>query len=1016
LASNTPTMGIHGGLQRSLLATLCFGASFAAFLVWQPLPHDAVLAIDGILTLGGLLVAAGVALGPPSWFWLPVARGADPQQGPQPPARWAPLLYALAALNSVLFGLLQGVFGSPDPGAYYQSPVYAGILIGYPLIFAGMLCLQRRPVSGAARLRLALDGLMAVATLGALNWYFLIGPQLLRNGQSLFGRILNTSFPVGDLMLMFCMLGLWSATRDRELDVVFALFSVAIIIVAVDDVIGDYLLLQGTFAEGTLLDIGPPLGFLIGALGARELRRILTLGVPQPAKLLAVQMPSVRQLRVLAPYAFLPPLGVLVWYALATPSDPSLKYGVYLGAGLACAAVLGRQVTALLDNNRLNRELTTYAKALEQRNAELKIAQSELAADIERSHQLQQELRCAAETAETAKQAALDAGQAKAVFLANMSHEIRTPMNAIIGLAHLALQTDLSPKQLDYLRKIHTAGASLLGLINDILDFSKIEAGKLDLECIEFPLDAVVENLNILIGGKVREKGLDYVVDLAADIPPVLVGDPLRLGQLLTNLLNNAVKFTDHGEVRLQGRVTERAGDKLHLHFAVHDTGIGMSDQQIDRLFSAFTQADSSTTRRYGGSGLGLAICKRLIDLMGGEIHAESSPGRGSTFSFTLWLGIGAAKDNRAMLPSHPQQRKLAAPSADLAGMRILLAEDNEINQQIAVELLEGAGAAVTVASNGLNAVEIVLAAGERRFDVVLMDIQMPLMDGYQATARLRAEPHLRGLPIVAMTAHAMAEERQRCIAAGMDEHLAKPIDPDTLFRTLIRLRSAGRGQRTSESAAISPNKRAAGTNAAIPVLDVASALNRLAGNERLYNSLLAQFVDQHAGDNQLLRQHLQAGNLADVRSLTHVVRGVAGNLGAGALSAAAARLESAIVAGHSDERLAPYAEQFAVCATSVIEAIRAHLAATMGPAVPAPAPTLKHAATVLAEIGHMAGEDDATLPEHFLDIRDLLASTLSTADLADLEASINAYAFDDVRIKSRRLTDDLAQLVGVSA
>jgi signal transduction histidine kinase/BarA-like signal transduction histidine kinase/tetratricopeptide (TPR) repeat protein len=395
------------------------------------------------------------------------------------------------------------------------------------------------------------------------------------------------------------------------------------------------------------------------------------------------------------------------------------------------------------------------------------------------------------EQLEGAQRAAEAATRAKSEFLANMSHEIRTPMNAILGMSYLALQGPLDPRQRNYVEKVHGAAESLLRIINDILDFSKIEAGKLEIENVDFALGEVLDQLADLLAMRAEEKGLTLHFELAPDLPTALVGDASRLGQILLNLGNNALKFTERGQVTVAVVLVESTHQRATLRFEVRDTGIGMTAQACERLFQPFTQADASTSRRYGGTGLGLAICRHLVESMGGTIGVDSEPGRGSSFHFTLPFGLQPGGQ-----PAHPRrieqrQETLQARRAGLAGARILLVEDNAINQELACDLLEGAGIEVAVAGDGRQALD---ALDRERYDAVLMDCQMPVMDGYEATRALRQREALKHLPVIAMTANAMAGEREKVIAAGMNDHVAKPIHVEELFEALARWVRPGGG------------------------------------------------------------------------------------------------------------------------------------------------------------------------------------------------------------------------------
>jgi PAS domain S-box-containing protein len=483
-----------------------------------------------------------------------------------------------------------------------------------------------------------------------------------------------------------------------------------------------------------------------------------------------------------------------------------------------------------------------------------------------------------AELIET-REAAMAATRAKSEFLANMSHEIRTPLNAIVGLGHLLQGSELPAQQREHVNRILASSQMLLQAVNDVLDVSKIEARKLELEQTRFDLGELVDGVADLLTVPARDKGLTLALRVAAEVPRQLIGDPLRLRQVLTNLVGNAVKFTERGTVVLGVAPADSAGapgDRVtRLRFFVRDTGIGIAPSELAKIFEPFTQADGSTTRRFGGTGLGLTICRQLVEMMGGKLDVESTPGAGSTFSFTVPFEVSPVIETLAGAASTAGPAGAGAPVA-LRGLRVLVAEDNVINQEVARELLEAAGINVVIADNGLQAVEAATAAGAR-FDAIVMDMQMPEMDGIEATRAIRAHPVAGGVPIIAMTAHALADERDRCLAGGMNDHVAKPVEPAMLYEALIRWVRPPDG---------APE---------LPSVDVAGALGRLGGDRALYHRLLANLLREWDEGLANLEAALAGGELTVARRIAHTLKGSSATLGVLPLATEAATLEQAL-------------------------------------------------------------------------------------------------------------------------
>ncbi|MBC7602324.1 MAG: response regulator [Ramlibacter sp.] len=489
-----------------------------------------------------------------------------------------------------------------------------------------------------------------------------------------------------------------------------------------------------------------------------------------------------------------------------------------------------------------------------------------------------------------ATEAAQAASHAKGEFVSNMSHEIRTPMNAILGMLALLGRTELTGRQADYTAKAEGAARSLLGLLGllgDILDFSKVEAGKMTLDAQPFRVEQLRQDVAVILAANLEDKPVALRFEIDPALPPVLVADAMRLQQVLINLGGNATKFTASGEVVVSMSVLAANSAGVTLEIAVRDTGIGIAPENQARIFSGFTQAEASTTRRFGGTGLGLAISQRLVALMGGELKLDSVLGQGSRFYFNLTLPVGA-NAGEAVANGKPGA---TAGSLRLSGIRVLVAEDNANNQQVARELLEDEGAIVQIANDGLIAVAAV-AAAVPSFDVVLMDVQMPLMDGYTATRSIRRDLGLHTLPIIAMTANAMASDRKACLAAGMNDHVAKPFDVEHLVQVLRQ--HAGRNTVPgATSAPPQPTRQPTiGEAAAAAGVQLDAALARLAGKQSLYTRILGMFIGELSTTLVQLQVHLASGQPAAAMPLLHTLKGLAGTIGATGLAELVARAE----------------------------------------------------------------------------------------------------------------------------
>ena len=496
---------------------------------------------------------------------------------------------------------------------------------------------------------------------------------------------------------------------------------------------------------------------------------------------------------------------------------------------------------------------------------------------------------------EDALAAAKLADQAKDAFLANVSHELRTPLNAVIGMSSLALRLSHDPAQQAYLDKIGNAGKTLAHLINDLLDLSKIVAGHLEFEKRTFSLRQMLDRSNSVMSYRAVEKGLQLIETVDDAVPDILLGDPLRIEQILLNLLSNAIKFTSDGRVEVRISVASSEAERICLSIEVEDTGPGLQQEQIELLFKPFAQVDSSMTRKYGGTGLGLSICKRLSEMMGGGISVSSRPGQGCIFRVTLWLLVGKAED----LPAAGDPAGDSVP-AHYVNAHVLVVEDQLLNREIVDALLNLVGIRPRMVCNGQEALDLLADAGPDAFDLVLMDIQMPVLDGLTATRNLRAQPGFEKLPIIAMTAHTMAHEREASASAGMNDHIGKPFDNDSFYRCIAKWIPSFKHQRQDNlpPALTLPARSMVTGLPPLKGIDSAAGISRLAGSESRYRHWLSEFVEEGPATVVQIEQALAAGLPEQARHLAHAAKGRVGMLGMTGLHAEFTALEAALKRG----------------------------------------------------------------------------------------------------------------------